>query len=1173
MYTINLSDETTNDREPLFIIKYCCKFEIQDVIHPKLIMNIHLRINLRHKVFFILLTLCSLSQDCIAQVCFEDIADDYGLSVSYFGGLSGGLSFVDFDQDGWDDLTIAGQSNVNIQFYRNLNGQGFEEVILPIFVQEETKQVIWVDIDNDQDLDFYATTYDGVNRLYENTGYPNFNEITLQSGLPIELNRSHGAVWADFNRDGFLDLYHSDRKLPISLPENRNRLWLNNRDNTFTEFSQYSMTEDAGKLPFCAGILDYDKDGWPDIYVANDRAGGNAMFKNNTDSTFTEISQSLGTYFDMDAMTVTLGDINNDGYQDFYLTNIPEGGNKLLINNCDTNGTLFCEEAEERGLKFENMSWGANFVDIDLDSDLDIYITGSTATSANRRLYVNDGLGYFSPSEICMSGDSLRSNATAIGDINNDGKYEIAVFNNFGDNIQLWEEKNVVSYNSIAIKLRGIKSNYQGTGSEIKVCTNGKCQYQYTTTGNGFLAQNSEQYIFGSSESTTIDSVIVTWPTGHIDVLHDLSTGAKIIITEGESTNGIILIDEQIKHLYPTETFFTESAIELGIDHVHAHQNFLGGGVAIFDYNNDGHQDIYLTGGTETDRLYHNNGDGSFEDITINAGIFLTSFYYTNGVITADVDNDGYEDIFVLTKGTDFDAYAKNLLFHNQGDGTFVEKWLINTPLDNTDAMGASFIDYNQDGFLDIYVISYVESSAFLTDDNGVIIGYDHDCFENRLYRNNGSILDFTDVTNSIIISDEGCSLAVMSSDIDQDGLSELLTANDFGEFISPNTLYQFDSLSQRWNEISHEVNFDFEIYGMGITSTDYRHDLDFDYYITNIGSNIFLENNDGNFSDQAQLLGIDDQWIIEDSITSVSWGANFFDYNNDGYDDLYIANGYVPTPSFLSSNILNQDRFYSQNEDFSFNEILTEQSGLDNEYVSRGSATGDLDNDGDLDLISAVLLAPFNATDRKTKVFLNNQDADRNYCDIKLEGILSNKSAIGANVKLYANDRTLMKEVLAGNSHCSQSSKVLHFGLDTINRIDSIIIDWPYPNSIQLDTNILINTINYIKEDTTLLGMPIDTTDQMDTTVSTLNIATESNIILYPNPTHLNSLTISVVGALHSEEIDVDILDIHGYKVLTKRLEKPYSNNIIDIEDLTPGVYILRAKGTANLSLKFIKL
>ncbi len=1119
----------------------------------------------------LLAVLCS--HNFYAQICFNDIATEQGLSVSYYAGLSGGLSFVDFDQDGWDDLTIAGQSNANIQFYKNQQGQGFEEVILPIYVQEETKQVIWVDIDNDEDLDFYAATYDGVNRLYENIGYPNFNEITLQSGLPTEINRSYGAVWADFNRDGYLDLYHTDRQIPVFQPNNQNRLWLNNRDHSFTEYSSYSMTKDTGKLPFCAGVFDYDKDGWPDIYVANDRAGGNAMFKNNADSTFTEISQSVGTFFEMDAMTVTLGDINNDGYQDFYLTNIPEGGNKLLINYCNPDEILFCEEATERGLSFNNMSWGANFIDADLDSDLDIYITGSTEESANQRFYINDGSGYFTSPGSCMDEDVHVSNATALGDINNDGKYEIAVFNNFGDNIQLWQEQDINSFNSISIQLQGVKSNYQGTGSEIKVCAGPKCQYQYTTTGNGFLAQNSERYIFGVDQNTLIDSIVVTWPTGHIDKLYDVVPNGFITVIEGESTNNIIKVDDEIKHLYPTETLFKESTSQLGIDHVHKHQNFLGGGVAIFDYNNDGFQDIYLTGGTETDRLYHNNGNGSFEDITISAGVFLTSFYYTNGVITADVDNDGYEDIFVVTKGTDFDPYAKNLLFHNQGNGTFVEKWLFNSPLDNTDAMGASFIDFDQDGYLDIYVISYVESSAFLTDENGVIIGYDHDCFENRLYKNNGSILDFTDVTNSIGFTDEGCSLAVLSSDIDQDGTSEILTANDFGEFISPNTLYQYDSLSQSWNEISTAVNFDFTIYGMGIASTDYGHDLDYDYYITNIGSNIFLENNGGNFTDLAQQLGIEDQWIIKDSITSVSWGANFFDYNNDGYDDLYIANGYVPTPSFLSSRILNQDRFYAQNEDYTFEEILSEQSGIDNEFVSRGSATGDLDNDGDIDLISTVLLAPFNATDRKTKIFLNNHNSDRNYCDIQLEGMRSNKSAVGANVRLYANGKTFLKEVVAGSSHCSQSSKVLHFGLDTISYVDSITIDWPYPNSIQVDTNILINTINYIQEDTTLLSMQMDTTDHMDTTVNSIDILTASSIVLYPNPTDLNSLNIKILGDFDAHEIDIEILDIHGSIVLTEKLSFLNSWNTINIEALRPGVYILTTTSTLNQNLKFIKL
>jgi len=442
----------------------------------------------------------------------------------------------------------------------------------------------------------------------------------------------------------------------------------------------------------------------------------------------------------------------------------------------------------------------------------------------------------------------------------------------------------------------------------LNIYVEGNIQRRYKTSTNSFMGQHSNSLHFGLGEtSNIIDSVCVEWPTGHKDVIYNIASNQTILIIEGESS-GNIIVDEDVILLDPQvsdSTIFSDYTEDSNIDHIVRHQNFLGGGVAFFDIENDGDEDLYLTSGLGRDLIYRNDGNGEFTDITLGSGTQLSEVFYTNGVIAGDINNDGFTDLFVSTTGNMQEEFARNLLFLNNGNSTFTEIWLQQTEEDKAATLGASFIDYDLDGFLDIYVVNYVDEPGFLIDSTNTIIGFDHDCFENKMYRNRDGNFFFDDVSEALQLDDFGCALAVVNTDFDMDGDGDLLLANDFGEFIIPNGLYRNDSST--FTNVAEEWSANQGIYGMGIAVGDLDNDLDLDYYITNLGSNILLNREENQFNEIGAASNTQDTWVIEDSILSVSWGTSFIDYDNDRDLDLFIANGYVPGPSFIPTSINNK--------------------------------------------------------------------------------------------------------------------------------------------------------------------------------------------------------------------------------------------------------------------------
>lgn len=495
----------------------------------------------------------------------------------------------------------------------------------------------------------------------------------------------------------------------------------------------------------------------------------------------------------------------------------------------------------------------------------------------------------------------------------------------------------------------------------------------------------------------------------------------------------------------------------------------MGGGAAFVDINNDGYDDLYITGGISPDQLYVNDQNGSFSDISNASGITAaTENKYTTGVIFGDIDNNGFKDLFITTRNDSDGEIIPNILLKNQGDLSFENIWTKENDL--AFSMGACFLDYDQDGLLDLYVINYVQEVAFLYDENDNIIGFDHTCSANRMYKNIGDG-NFQDVSIALGLGDDGCALAVKATDFDQDGDTDILLANDFGEFIKPNKLFENKINAGTFSEVSEVWNADIGMYAMGIAAGDIELDGDLDYYLTNFGKNALMRKDDNSFAEISVEAGVDDTWELQDSVLSVSWGTAFIDYDNNMYPDLYVSNGYVPGPDFLPSSINNNDKFYKNNEDGTFDEIEPSSSGIDDLRVNRGMAFSDFDRDGDIDFITVSLRAPINDMSIRSKMYKNNLDNNYNWLDIDLKGIVSTRDAFGAYVKVFVGDKVLVQESYGGSSHCSQNSASLHFGLGDFDIVDSIQIDWPSRIKGQKLYDIDVNQRISVEEDVNLVS------------------------------------------------------------------------------------------------------
>lgn len=451
-----------------------------------------------------------------SQVFFDDAASQ-GLSIvnrstDYWGS---GLSTFDFNQDGWDDISLVIEDDTQA-IYMNNHGN-FELAPFSIYSNGQNKQILWVDYDNDYDLDIFITKKFGKNVLLKNIGNFQFLDVTLSAGLSSDIARNYGASFVDYDLDGDLDLYVC-KYLDIGDSTNLvhlNNLYKNNGDGTFIDVTLLSGFDQVIEMSFQSLWFDYNSDLFPDLFVINDRATfENEFYHNNGDGTFTNVTTITNTeMLGASPMSVTMGDYDNDNDQDIFVTEIggPGGPAGQLLTQI---GQSFNNLSNVVGIGVPADMWGADWLDYNNDGILDLFITTDHPNLAPNYFYRGDTtFNFHLDTSLFIADYASRSFGVANGDFNSDGYSDIVVGNLDSPFNFLWMNSGGVN-NYIKVTLEGTVSNSFAIGSEIKVFSSEQTQTKYTVCGENYLGQNSQNYIFGIGQDTIVDSVHVIYPSG-----------------------------------------------------------------------------------------------------------------------------------------------------------------------------------------------------------------------------------------------------------------------------------------------------------------------------------------------------------------------------------------------------------------------------------------------------------------------------------------------------------------------------------------------------------------------------------------------------------------------------------------------------------------------------------
>jgi len=501
-----------------------------------------------------------------------------------------------------------------------------------------------------------------------------------------------------------------------------------------------------------------------------------------------------------------------------------------------------------------------------------------------------------------------------------------------------------------------------------------------------------------------------------------------------------------------------------GIDFVHTDGSSgrryiiesVSAGLAVFDYDADGDMDVYFLNGAPLpgasnksipkNRLYRNEGAWRFTDVTEPAGVGDTG--YGLGVAVGDYDNDGDQDLYI-------NNFGPNRLYRNNGDGSFTdvtEKAGVGNQ--SYVGAGASFLDIDKDGDLDLYVANYVD---FTFENHQIVHFSGHPAYvgpmnyqgtPDTLYRNDGDGT-FTDISKvSGIAAHKGTGMGMVCADYDNDGDTDIFVGND----VAGNFVFANDG-SGRFDEVGTMTGLAYDLTGrpqgtMGVACGDLNNDGLLDFHATSYQGDLatLYKNLDhGFFEDITRISGAG-----TGSFAHVTWGNGLVDFDNDGDKDIFIACGHLhdnvhlfdKTTSYAVRNILLEN---GGKEKF-VNVTDTAGDGLQVKYSSRGAAFADLDNDGDMDAIVV--------NSRHSPTILRNDSATQNHwLQIQLQGKRSNRDGVGAHVKVIAGDLVQMDEVHSGHGYQSHFGMRLHFGLAKHPRIDRIEIRW-----IGGDTDVLEN-------------------------------------------------------------------------------------------------------------------
>ena len=474
-----------------------------------------------------------------------------------------------------------------------------------------------------------------------------------------------------------------------------------------------------------------------------------------------------------------------------------------------------------------------------------------------------------------------------------------------------------------------------------------------------------------------------------------------------------------------------------------------GNGAAIFDYDGDGRNDIFIANGTRLKaqdktppQLYHNEGNGHFRDVAAEAGLNVTG--WGQAVCVGDYDNDGHPDMLVT-------YYGHNILYRNRGDGTFEDATAkAKLPTEGVRyGSGCSFVDYDRDGYLDLVVANYVDLDLEKTPTPGkgdfcewksipVMCGpRGLPKAHNVLYHNNRDGT-FTDVTEAAGLLKPGgrYGLGVVAADFDNDGWPDIYIACDMTPNLYFHNLHN-GTFEERGAEAGVAFNFDGALQaGMGVAVADYDNDGRLDIAKTNFSGDItsLFHNDDGKFfTDLSRESGLKARQFL-------GWGVAFVDVDDDGWRDLIVADGHVYPEvegKQLGDTYLQPTVLYRNLGGGKFKDVTSEAGpAFQVPRAARGLAVGDLDGDGRPEIVIVNMNA--------VPSLLKNDGQHGHFLNLILTGSKSNRSAIGARATITAGGRKMIDEVMSGGSYYSSNSLTLHFGLGTAPAVDGIEIRWP---------------------------------------------------------------------------------------------------------------------------------
>ena len=550
------------------------------------------------------------------------------------------------------------------------------------------------------------------------------------------------------------------------------------------------------------------------------------------------------------------------------------------------------------------------------------------------------------------------------------------------------------------------------------------------------------------------------------------SIGILILFLIAIVTQGILISSISAN----TNIHFVDVTQEAGIHYKHVDgrsgqkyfMETLGSGAAFFDYDADGDPDLYFVNGAPlpgyvsqeipTNCLYENNGDGTFTDITEKAGVGDTG--YGHGCAVGDYNNDGKLDLYVTN-------YGVNRLYRNNGDGTFAEVAESAGVTEPRWSTGCAFADYDRDGNLDLYVVNYI---VFDIDENpwcgfkekGIRAYCEPDNFiaqSDTLYRNNGDGT-FIDVTKTAgIYNTTGKGLGVVWGDYNNDGTPDIYVAND-----STENLFYHNNRDGTFEEVGFMVGVALSEdgvaeNGMGTAFGDWNNDGWLDLTVTNYAqqtNTLYHNDADGFFTDTTATTK-----TAQITYPYLGWATAFIDYDNDGYQDLFVANGH------LHDNLaeLGQEGTYGQrnllfrnNANNTFTEVSeTLGAGMKLEDVSRGATFADYDLDGDIDIV---------VTNSNTapRLLRNDGGNRKNWLQLRLIATNSSPDAIGARVKITTGKLIQTREVRSGDGYLSQQDLTLHFGIGDYEQVDSIEVQWQNGTK-QLMGSVSANQVLFLEE------------------------------------------------------------------------------------------------------------